>query len=55
MSATTLPKGRRFLSYSWAELGAFFRAARLAGNEALAARLKQAIDIKKHLAEQRRG
>lgn len=49
-----LPAGLRLRSLSWAELGIRFRAARLAGNESLAARFRQAIEIKKELASQRR-
>lgn len=47
--------GLRFRSLSWAELGIRFRAARLAGNESLAARLKQAIELKKEIKNGNKG
>ena len=42
------PKTKRLLSQSWAELAIRFRLAMLAGNEFLAAKLKQAIEAKRY-------
>jgi len=43
----TLPKIKRLISLSWAELAIRFRNALLCDNQFLAAKLKQAIQHKK--------
>jgi hypothetical protein len=43
-----LPKTERLISLSWAELAIRFRLAMLVGNAFLAAKMKQAIEAKKH-------
>lgn len=48
------PKTDRLISNSFAELGVMFRSAMLAGNEQLAARLKQAIEHKKEIRKARK-
>lgn len=55
MNHTAHPKTARLISRSWAELGAIHRQARLAGNEALAAQSKQAIEMKKAIRKSRKA
>lgn len=43
----SLPKTKRLISLSWAELGIRFRQALMCDNQFLAAKIKQAIQHKK--------